>query len=110
MKSYDPGATCPKCGAMAGVAYCNKECPCVPSPEGEHLRRDCRRCGYRWQEGCVLSATMVEMGVMERCDVEVAVDVIDGESVFRWSGVCRREKCHVGYHVARVTINKMERR
>lgn len=59
---YDALATCPKCdGTDIGTAYQrvvpdgSRGCmsPCYGHPDGEHIDRNCRRCGFAWWEQCV---------------------------------------------------------
>lgn len=61
MQPYDPQAKCPKCwGDDVGAIYHETDrfeylgCPsCQGNGSPEHIRRDCRRCGYAWAEACL---------------------------------------------------------
>jgi hypothetical protein len=68
---FDQGATCRACGAIGDIgvrwlAHPIYDCQTVYAPEsavgdqrvchywsGEHLHRNCRRCGFKWAEGVV---------------------------------------------------------
>lgn len=53
MKAYDPNRLCPKCGfEEAGSRYnCTRAYPEDGEPyDKEYVERDCKRCGYTWEE------------------------------------------------------------
>ncbi|TBW33583.1 hypothetical protein EYW49_20085 [Siculibacillus lacustris] len=55
MKTYDPAATCPKCGGTDVSALWQdrdvaRGYQWDPMPVEEHLRRRCQRCAYEWPE------------------------------------------------------------
>lgn len=57
MKSYNPDASCPKCGHdKVGTEYVPERQKRSPGdwrePYHEHQERRCERCRYAWAEHC----------------------------------------------------------
>jgi predicted nucleic-acid-binding Zn-ribbon protein len=62
MARYRPESACEKCGnTTAATVYCggagDREHVAGCEESGEHLHRTCARCGYRWLEDTLNTAS-----------------------------------------------------